>query len=165
MPRQAYQQRCQMLYFRSKNEHDSWSKAAKDAGASTSRYILEMADLGKGKRDPPMDTKEAAQLRQEVARLREQNESLQVLRERNESEIMKLRHRVFLEPDHDGKYDYSKRIIDILKSGGIWPGHELLKALHISLEDYVAVNIVIAQLRSLEAYGLVRENIGGWQWI
>jgi hypothetical protein len=166
MPRKEYLGRCQMLYYRSEKEGESWRQSAKEVGEPTSKYILEMAELGRSKRDRPRgDPTEAAQLHKELRILRDKIEVLEMLREKNEAEIMKLRHRIFLEPDHDGSHIYSSRILDLLRHGGIWPGHELLKALHIPAEDSEAVDIIVAQLRGLEGYGLVRESIGGWQWI
>lgn len=166
MVRENYNGRCQMLYFRSEKERQSWIEAAKKSGESTSKYILEMAALGQAKRDRPHeDLGNAAKLRAELGSLRRKNQDLEAIRENYEAEILKLRHRIFLRPKEPGAFSYSKELVAALQSGGIWPGHEILKTMNIKQSDSEAVEIVIAQLRDLESFGLVEESIHGWRWL
>lgn len=166
MPRERYNGRIQTLYFRSQKEKEVWDKAAKETGEPTSKFILEMAELGRRKKElPNEESRQTSQFRKELREIREKNQLLEMLREKHESEILKLRHRIFLGPDHDGQWKYSKELRDLLQKGGVWPGHEIIRSLHISPEDHEAVQIVINQLRGLESYGLVRETVRGWQWI
>lgn len=120
---------------------------------------------GEKKELPNEESRQTSQFRKELREIREKDQLLEMLREKHESEILKLRHHIFLGPDQDGQWKYSRELRDLLQKGGVWPGHEIIKSLHISPEDHEAVQIVINQLRGLESYGLIRETVRGWQWI
>ena len=81
-----------------------------------------------------------------------------------ETQIFKLQHASFLS-DTEGQKIYSEKLIKILRSGGIWPGRELLAELSVNPEDVVAIQIVTIQLQALQDFGLVSENARGWKWI
>jgi len=89
---------------------------------------------------------------------------LRKLKEDTEAELLKLQYRGERRGDEVLR-QYSKELIRILRSGGLWAGQDLLKALHISPTDAEAVGIVFKSLRNLESYGLVQEDISGWRWL
>jgi hypothetical protein len=166
MARGNYTGRTHMLYFKSERDRKSWIEAANNAGEPVSKYIIEMAKLGLAKRERPKDDPlETARLREEVVKLQSRNRDLETIRENNEAEILKLRHRAFLQPPTDkGSRTYSRMLVDLLQGGGTWSGRDILKALHVSSTDSEAVDIVLNQLHGLEYHGLVEESVRGWRW-
>jgi hypothetical protein len=81
-----------------------------------------------------------------------------------ETQIFKLRHGSFLS-DSESQKIYSEKVIKVLRSGGTWPGRELLAELGVNPDDAIAIQIITTQLQSLQDFGLVSENARGWKWI
>ena len=81
-----------------------------------------------------------------------------------ETQIFKLQHGSFLS-DSESQKIYSEKVIRVLRSGGTWPGRELLAELGVNPDDAVAIQIITTQLQALQDFGLVTESARGWKWI
>jgi hypothetical protein len=81
-----------------------------------------------------------------------------------ETQIFKLQQAVFLH-DQPGQENYSKKLIQVLRSGSIWPNRDLLAELNVNPDDGTAIQIVTNELQSLQDFGLVKESARGWKWI
>lgn len=84
--------------------------------------------------------------------------------EKKETEIFKLRHKSFLEPNALGLINFSKPLIDLIQQERIWTEEDLLKELHIDSKDGDAIRIVGRQLEELSKFGLVSREPDGWKW-
>jgi len=159
--------RTHSIYFRSPEEKIEWEKLALKSNVSLSKYILEMARRGQEDRLEISKNlaEELGKLRDENNRLRDENKLLLMLREKNETELFKLKNSLFLPENFQGERTFAPELRDILKQGGYWTGHELLKALKIDPKDSEAVQIVQRQLRLLQDYKIVLEEARGWRWI
>ena len=142
-------------------------KAADDAGLTTSKFILAAVrphiypqpDEGPNRQEL---SKETAQLRDEVRRLREDARARDVLIERYESELLRARDGAFLEAS--GMAAINPDLLRLLQAGPIHE-HRLLDALKISSEDGKAVMAISRQLSFLEAMGFVAKGPNGWRWL
>ena len=81
-----------------------------------------------------------------------------------ETQIFKLQQAVFLQ-DQPGQENYSKKLIQVLRSGGNWQGRDLLAELNVNPDDGTAIQIVTNELQSLQDFGLVKESVRGWKWV
>lgn len=167
MPREEYTGRCQLFYFKSQKHLEGWKEEAKAHNLSLNRYLLEMAERGRVKEStrPKTGSPGDTQLRESLSKLLSENRDLNLICEKQQAEIIKLRHREFLQVQTEIMRRYSKELVELLRTGGVWPGQDILKALNIPQSDSEAVQIVYAQLKGLEVYGLVHEAIGGWKWV
>jgi hypothetical protein len=167
MVRPELTERTHSVYFQSPEEKLEWENFAKESKVSLSKYILEMARRGKEDRQESSRNyaEELRKLRDENNRLRDDYKLLSMLRERNETELFKLKHSLFLPDNFQGERSFAPELRDILRQGGFWTGHELLKSLKIDPKDSEAVQIVHRQLKLLQDYKVVREEERGWRWI
>lgn len=166
MPLPQYSTLRQEVYFSSTEERNSFLEAAKAHGMALSKYIVEMARRGQESeenRPRPVAAQDLDSLREEIRKLRDENKLLSMLREKNETELFKLRNEVFLQPHGEGELD--SELMDLLRSGGTHDGKEILSVLHISPADSKAMQIIYRQLTMLQSMGMVREEARGWRWI
>ena len=91
-------------------------------------------------------------LEKEEARLREL-----------ETENFKLKHVSLL--DETGRKDFSPKLIEVLRSGGTWPGRDLLNELEVNPDDFIVIQMITKQLQVLQDWGVVKESARGWRWI
>ncbi len=159
--------RTHSIYFQSPKEKIEWENLARTSKVSLSKYILEMARRGQEDRQELVGNlaEELRKLRDENNRLRDENKLLSMLREKNETELFKLKHSLFLQDNFQGERSFALELRDVLKRGGYWTGYELLKALKIDPKDSAAVQIVHRQLKLLQDYEVIREEARGWTWI
>jgi hypothetical protein len=103
-------------------------------------------------------------LAEENRKLRRDIEKSEARLRELETQIFKLQHDSFIH-DLPGEKIYSEKIIEVLRSGGIWPGRKLLEELDINPDDAKSIQIVSKQLEVLQDFKLVSENARGWMWI
>ncbi len=82
-----------------------------------------------------------------------------------ETEVFKLRNQLFASEKPVGLGEMDGRLLDALRSGGLWSNREILAELGVDANDADAIQIVTVQLRFLQDHGLVKESARGWRWI
>ena len=125
--------------------------------------MVESKLIDEKERDEPIIT-ERPRLQEETRNLRKELELRDAKLRELETEIFKLQQRAFLSSQPEENI-YSEKLAQVLRSGGTWPGRELLKELGINHDDTKAIQILTKQLQILQDFGLVRESARGWRWI
>jgi hypothetical protein len=166
MPPKKYQGRYTEVYFPSEKFLEKWKAQAEAARMPLSSWIVATVEAAvDGTSEPAQEiADQKTSLQEENRRLRREMEKSEAKLRELETQIFKLQHASFLS-DTEGQKIYSEKLIKILRSGGIWPGRELLAELSVNPDDVVAIQIVTAQLQALQDFGLVSENARGWKWI
>jgi hypothetical protein len=147
MARREYAGRAHMIYFKSERDRESWTEAAKNAGEPVSKYIIEMAKLGKARRDSPKgDHLEMVRLREEIVKLRSRNKDLEAL-----SSLMGLRGGNLL--FHLQKLMDSKMILQRNERGDYMITEKGYKTLRGIFETYLHLEsqeIIVETTKSLQ---------------
>lgn len=166
MPPKKYQGRYTEVYFPSEKFLEKWKAQAKNSRMPLSSWIFATVEAAiDGAIDPSQEiASQKTSLQEENRRLRRELEKDEAKLRELETQVFKLQHASFLNENESQKI-YSEKLIKILRSGGTWPGHELLVELGINPDDAIAIQIVTTQLQSLQDFGLVSENARGWKWI
>jgi septal ring factor EnvC (AmiA/AmiB activator) len=166
MPPKKYQGRYTEVYFPSEKFLEKWKAHAVAARMPLSSWIVATVEAAvDGTSEPAQEiADQKTSLQEENRRLRREMEKSEAKLRELETQIFKLQHASFLS-DPEGQKIYSEKLIKILRSGGVWPGRELLVELSVNPEDVVAIQIVTIQLQALQDFGLVSENARGWKWI
>lgn len=156
------------VYLPSEKDLQRWEELAKKAGISLSKFIYETVELHmdiEQSRPRSEMAKELSQLREEIRKLREELKLKSLVLEKYETELFKLRHKNFIQPDFLGKRQYSEELVELLKRGGTWNGQDILVALNIDPKNSDIIRIVSKQLAALQDFGLIKEESLGWKWI
>jgi hypothetical protein len=166
MPPKQYRGRYTEVYFPSEKFLEKWKAQAVAARMPLSSWIVATVEAAvDGTSEPAQEiADQKTSLQEENRRLRREMEKSEAKLRELETQIFKLQHASFLS-DTEGQKIYSEKLIKILRSGGTWPGRELLAELSVNPNDAVAIQIVTAQLQALQDFGLVSENARGWKWI
>jgi hypothetical protein len=166
MPPKRYQGRYTEVYFPSEKFLVKWKAQAEAARMPLSSWIVATVEAAvDGTSEPVQEiANQKTSLQEENRRLRRDMEKSEAKLRELETQIFKLQHASFLN-DTEGQKIYSEKLIKILRSGGTWPGRELLAELSVNPDDSVAIQIVTTQLHALQDFGLVFENARGWKWI
>ncbi len=166
MPPKRYQGRYVEVYLPSKKFLDKWKAQANAAKMPLSSWVFATVESSvDGVEEPAQEiASQKASLQDENRKLRRDLEKSDAKLRELETQIFNLQHASFLS-DTEGQKIYSDRLIKILRSGGTWPGHEILTELGINPDDVKAIQIITNQLHSLQDFGLVSENVRGWKWI
>jgi oligoendopeptidase F len=109
--------------------------------------------------------KEISDLRDENQKQSKELKLKSLVLEKYETELFKYKHESFLQPEFQGKQQFSEALINLLKKGRTHSGKEILKLLNIDPKDSEAVRIVHRQLQILQDFKLIKEDITGWRWI
>jgi hypothetical protein len=166
MPRPEALDRQFMMYFPSKADRERWRKIAKKSKMTFTSWIYEMVEGRLAEESEPVReiSDQRTSLQSENHQLRNDLEKNEARLRELETQIFKLQQAVFLH-DQPGQENYSKKLIQVLRSGGTWPGRDLLAELNVNPDDGTAIQIVTNQLQSLQDFGLVKESARGWRWI
>ncbi len=166
MPRPDALDRQFMMYFPSKADRERWRKIAKKSKMTFTSWIYEMVEGRLAEESEPVReiADQNTSLQSENHRLRNDLEKNEARLRDLETQIFKLQQAVFLH-DQPGQENYSKKLIQVLRSGSIWPNRDLLAELNVNPDDATAIQIVTNQLQSLQDFGLVKESVRGWKWI
>ena len=157
------------IYLPTVADKEKWEKAAKENAVPISKFVYEVinAYLSEEKDAPHAEiVRELSELREENRKLRGEVKLKNIVLEKYESEIYKLRHEAFAQIDMENESRrYDAELIEILKRGKPIDSYRLLRALGIDPRDYESVKLVNNQLEALSRFGLVRESDRGWEWI
>jgi AmiR/NasT family two-component response regulator len=154
------------IYASSEDEAKKIREAADSAGLTTSKFVLNSVlphIYKKGDEVPRYSlVEETSQLREEVRRLKEDSRARDILLERYEAELRKVRDNAFLSPSGEAALD--PELLQILRKGPIHE-HRLLDALKISNDNGKAIRAISRQLSFLEASGFIAKGPNGWRWL
>ena len=167
IPLEKYRGRRWEIYFPSEEFLEKWKERAKAARMPLSKWIFEIVEAHM---DEDTITSQELAMDQEI--LRDQNRNLRreldnanAELERQRTETFKLKNEVLLQPVPQGVVQLNQRLVNILKSGGTWSSHALLKELDVNASNIEAIQIVTHQLQMLQDFELVSESARGWKWI
>ncbi|MGD0951907.1 MAG: hypothetical protein ABR985_05870 [Methanotrichaceae archaeon] len=167
MPLEKYRGRRWEIYFPSETFLEKWKERAKASRMPLSKWIFETVESHMDEDTTTVQdlTMDQEALRDQNRKLRRELESAEAELERQRTELFKLRNEALLQPVPQGVVQLNERLVDILKSGGTWSSHGLLKELDINSNDVEAIQIVTHQLQMLQDFNLVIEGARGWKWI
>ncbi|MFQ5870563.1 MAG: hypothetical protein ACE5IB_00170 [Candidatus Geothermarchaeales archaeon] len=169
---ETIKQRTVYVYAPSEETRTRWERAAKEAGMSLSRFIVDTVDaaIREGEdsdfRSRKDLWKENVTLREANKRLADEKKMLSALVEKLEDEVRRYRTELFLEaPNKQKVRQYERDLIDILREGGVLSSEEVLDRLRIRPTDTRSAQAIRIQLENLQAYGLVKATPRGWRWV
>jgi hypothetical protein len=157
-----------LIYPPSKELIEEWRAASKKNGTSLNNYIIEMVEKSRrsdNTNQRPELSKELSDLKEENAKLRNELRIKELILQKYESELYKLRHEAFSDQDHQGQREYDEKLVVALRRGRIMGEREIYSELGIDPRDVEAVKLVSNQLKGLMRYGLIEETSRGWRWI
>ena len=166
MPPKKYKGRYTEVYFPSEKFLEKWKTQATNSRMTLSSWIFATVESSMdGMSEPSQEIiSQKTSLQEENRTLRRDLEKSEAKLRELETQIFKLQHGSFLS-DSESQKIYSEKVIKVLRSGGTWPGRELLAELGVNPDDAVAIQIITIQLQALQDFGLVTESARGWKWI
>lgn len=165
MPRKEHLGRAVTVYASSDLEREEWLQEAKAAGVNLSKWICEMIYRTKNAPKRSSQISDSTDLQAELTRLHQKLEIKDLLLERQQTELVKLRDKVFLREKLSGVVKFDNALIKLLKRRQVLNSDKILSALYINPSDSDATKIIMKQLQELQAFGLVEEGPRGWRWI
>ena len=165
MPHKDYTDRQLSLIFPSHADRERWRDIAIAQKMTLTKWIYEMVEGRLAEESEPAQeiASQRTSLKAENRKLKRDLEKEDARLRELETEIFKLQHANLL--NNIGLRDYSIKVIEVLRSGGLWPNRELLVELGVNPDDAYAIQIVTNQLQALQDFGLVKESARGWRWI
>jgi hypothetical protein len=167
MTRPEYNGRQFCLILPSRADLLQWHADALDVGLPLNRYVYEMVE--KAREIPlgpnPDVLREAAQSREELARLRRELKDATAARQKLETEIFALKGSLFLQPTPEGRSSLSSELIDLLQDGHVWRSAEIMAALNIDSKNIDAIKVLAGQLHALSDLKMIEETAKGWSWL
>lgn len=163
-----YAKRSATIYFHREEELREWAAEAKTLGCSLSNYVLEMVSKSRATltSSPRADiSKDMDLLKRENMDLKKDNREKELLMSHYETELFKLRNKIFQEVDEEGIGEYDARLVGILRKGKTVDSYRLLSDMGIDPGDSEAVKLVKNQLEELRRFGLVKETANGFRWV
>jgi septal ring factor EnvC (AmiA/AmiB activator) len=157
-----------LIYPPSKDLIEEWRMASRKNGTSLNNYIIEMVEKSRrsdNTNQRPELSKELSDLKEENAKLRNELRIKELILQKYESELYKLRHEAFSDQDQQGQREYDEKLVVALRRGRIMGEREIYSELGIDPRDVEAVKLVSNQLKGLMRYGLIEETSRGWRWI
>jgi hypothetical protein len=151
--------------------HDSHTTKPLYKGADllqSPNYIIEMVEKSRhldNSNQRPDLSKELSDLKEENAKLRNEMRIKELILQKYESELYKLRHEAFSDQDPQGQRKYDEKLVVIFRRGRTISESEIYSELGIDPHDSEAVKLVSNQLKGLIRYGLIEETSSGWRWI
>lgn len=165
MVSQKYRSKVLEIYAASEDEADKIREAADNVKLSYSKFVLNAVrpliyNIEEGPSRSGL-VEESAQLRDEVRSLREDGRARDLLLERYEAELGRIRDSAFSAPYGEAALD--PELLQILRNGPIHE-HRLLDALKIN-DNVKSIAAVSRQLSFLEASGFIAKGPNGWRWL
>jgi septal ring factor EnvC (AmiA/AmiB activator) len=157
-----------LIYPPSKELIEEWKAASRKNGTSLNNYIIEMVEKSRrsdNSNQRPELSKELSDLKEENAKLRNELRIKELILQKYESELYKLRHEAFSDQDQQGQREYDEKLVVALRRGRVMGEREIYSELGIDPRDVEAVKLVSNQLKGLRRYGLIEETSRGWRWI
>ena len=103
-------------------------------------------------------------MEEELARLRGEAKTNDLLLKRYEEENRRLREAAKFTEDFEGERQLDTALIAVLRRGMIHD-YKLLEVLGIGPEDHEQTSSVQKQLEILERHGRIRKDARGWRWL
>ena len=157
-----------LIYPPSKELIEEWRAASRKNGTSLNNYIIEMVEKTRrsdNSNQRPELSRELSNLKEENAKLRNELRIKELILQKYESELYKLRHEAFSDQDQQGQREYDEKLVVALRRGRVMGEREIYSELGIDPRDVEAVKLVSNQLKGLRRYGLIEETSRGWRWI
>ena len=157
-----------LIYPPSKELIEEWRTASKERGTSLNNYIIEMVEKSRREENSnqrPDLSKEVSDLKEENVKFRNELRIKELILQKYESELYKLRHEAFSDPDQQGQREYDEKLVVALRRGRTMGEREIYSELGIDPRDAEAIKLVSNQLKGLLRYGLIEETSRGWRWI
>jgi len=158
------------VYLDSVEQKEQWSELADEANMSLSKFVQACVEYVSSQGGPDFlavgnSAGELQDLEQELREKKRTIEEKDVMIEKLRTEVKQYRSQSFLEEDFDGRRQFDRELIDILKSSENVRSEEILRQLNVDTQNVDLIQAIQAQLDQLEQYGLVEETIHGWKWI
>jgi hypothetical protein len=157
-----------LIYPPSKELIEEWRAASKDHGTSLNNYIIEMVEKSRhleNSNERPNLAKEVSELKEENANLHNELRLKELILQKYESELYKLRHEAFFDADQRDQREYDEKLVIALKRGRTMSERDIYSELGIDPRDSEAAKLVSNQLKGLMRYKLVEETSLGLRWI
>jgi hypothetical protein len=157
-----------LIYPPSKELIEEWRAASRKNGTSLNNYIIEMVETSRrsenSNRRPDL-SKELSDIKDENSKLRNELRIKELILQKYESELYKLRNDAFSDQDQQGQREYDEKLVVALRRGRTMGEREIYSELGIDPRDAEAVKLVSNQLKGLMRYSLIEETSRGWRWI
>jgi len=157
------------LYLPSKTDKERWQALADDARTPLSKFCISIIEERLSEDEEFAPRREMVRslegLKAENKGLRDDLHLKNIVLERYEAELRRLRADVFLSPSFEGMRHHNKELVALLKSKGQVDSYDLLESLGIDPREAEQVQAVSKQLEELEAFGMVEPEGRGWRWI
>jgi hypothetical protein len=157
-----------LIYPPSKELIEEWRAESKERGTSLNNYIIEMVEKSRNseKSNPRPDIlRENSDLKEDNHKLRDELRIKDLIIQKYEGDLYKLRYEAFSNPDVMGQKEYDVKLVKALKRGKTLSDRDIFSELGIEPRDTEATKLVLNQLKGLIRYGLVEETSFGWRWI
>jgi len=167
---ETIKKRAVYVYLPAEEMAERWKQRAKRSHSSISKFVVERVEDSlrkEGDEDHPKRAELIGQLKElkaENEKLGRDNEILRRAYERLDSEVKRYRAKPFLEEGFRGVRKYDRKLVELLRRGGVVSSDEILEKLGIDHSETDLVKAVSRQLENLETYGLVKSTARGWQW-
>jgi len=158
------------IYLPTEEMTERWKQRAKLSHSSISKFVVERVEDSLRKEGDENQPKRIElikllkEIKAENEKLGRDNEILRKAYERLDSEVKRYRAKPFLDEGFKGVRKYDRKLVELLRRGGVVSSDELLEQLRIDHSETDLVKAVSRQLENLEAYGLVKATARGWQW-
>lgn len=156
------------VYLPTAKDRDRWHEMAKKSQTSVSSWVFAVVEEAlaekNGMRPRGELVKAMASLEEENKALREDLKLKNVVIDRYEEELRRLRAAPFQGETFKGMRAYSSELVDLLKTRGQIDGYSILDALGIGPKETEAIKAINRQLEELEAFGFIEAMGRGWQW-
>ena len=157
-----------LIYPSSKEQIEEWRAESKERGTSLNNYIIEMVEKSRHSENSnprPDILRENSDLKDENRKLRDDLRIKDLIIQKYEGDLYKLRYEAFSNLDEMGQKEYDVKLVAALKRGKTMSDRDIFSELGIEPRDAEAAKLVLNQLKGLIRYGLVEETSLGWRWI
>lgn len=156
------------IYCSSREQKNYFKELAEKEGVSLSEYCLSMMErsVSEQAKNPPRAkvSENMKVLEEELARLRGEAKTNDLLLKRYEADNRRLREAAKFTEDFEGERQLDTALIAVLRRGMIHD-YKLLEVLGIGPEDHEQTSSVQKQLEILERHGMIRKDARGWRWL
>ncbi|MGD0952875.1 MAG: hypothetical protein ABR985_10885 [Methanotrichaceae archaeon] len=147
---------------------EEWRETSKKCGTSLNNYVIEMVEKSRrsdNSNQRPDLSRELSGLKEENRKLRDDLRVKELILQKYEGELYKLRYGDFSDTDKRGQRGYDEKLVVALRRGRTMSERDIYSELGIDPHDSEAVKLVSNQIKGLLRYGLIEETTLGWRWI
>lgn len=155
------------VYLPSIDMKKKWKEVADERGQSLSKFVIELVEDSLNREDEDYESRQELleENRELKEKIKELEKDVKVYREsydKLEEELKEHRAKDFTESG--GSRKFSKELIQLLKKERFVEFEDIYDKLDIDPSDTEMVKAFQEQLKTLEEYGLVKEEDRGWRW-